>query len=121
MQSEPIMTDDDKAKFKEWAEAWKRVNEITLNEYRQIPLERRMEDFCFLFDQCKYLGWDKRGNETALAEARERWNALRRAYAAQATDNSVPSVSSSDVNYSEPSTMRLSRRLTDDGDQTASA
>lgn len=78
------MGKDSKAEIKAWAETWKRVNEFTLNEYRQIPLERRMQDFCLLFDECKRLGWDKRTEEQRIEEARERWNALRRAYAAQA-------------------------------------
>ncbi len=78
------MKKDSKAEIKAWAEAWKRVNDLDDQERAALTVEERMRQFSKLFTECKRLGWDKNVDEEGIQLVRDRWNELRRAYAAQA-------------------------------------
>ena len=58
---------------------WEDVNAIEREEWRRMPLSRKLQELTILTAWARHFGWSKSPADRET-EVRERWNRLLRAY-----------------------------------------
>jgi hypothetical protein len=69
------MTED----YRLWAERWKRVNAIEIEELRRTPPDVCLRQFFSLLNMARAMNWHT-STPREIDDVRARWNKLRKAY-----------------------------------------
>lgn len=67
----------DPAGAKHYKERWRKVNELTLRESRELSPETKLLQSTALLRLARRLGWDMSRRESEIGTVRKNWNLLR--------------------------------------------
>ncbi|MBN2553282.1 MAG: hypothetical protein JXB06_10965 [Spirochaetales bacterium] len=67
----------DPAGAKNYKERWRKVNELTLREHRELSPETKLLQSTGLLRLARRLGWDLSRRESEIRAVRKNWNLLR--------------------------------------------